>query len=262
MGYSTLNGLLCSQTVKVTPAQLLALVQAPVVLVGGQSSAFVNLLRSLILSLEFGTTPFSAPFGSAAAVYYGIGSRYPASGLGFQNGPSWGLFDPATSATNGPAYSVSAVGNASAGNTTYAADLRGAPTNLFAGFYVDASAFGHSSNNGRFLCVSHTQTAIVLANGAGVSDSGGLIVIEFPASIWGAAAVGSPNDLTPLLTQSVVSCVHAYQIDSWDFPTAEVAGASLVLGNPLPLLGNPQNLIGGDSSLIITAEFLQVPVSG
>ena len=254
-GQSTLGGLLQSNSLRITAAQLLNLVNNPLVLVGAPASGFANLVRSLIVSLEFGTTPFVAPFGSAAALYYGGPARYPVSGMGFLNGPNWGV---GNSQENGPSFGVTAVANASGGNTVYTANLRNAPTNLFAGLYGDTSEFVHGANTGRFLCVSNTQTTITLANASGVSDAGGQIIIEMPAAVWGACPVGSPNDLSALLTQSLVSSVFAYEIAGWSFPASEIAGAPIYLGNPLPLLGNPQNFTGGDSSLLITTESLQV----
>ena len=83
MGNSTLAGFLQSNTVRVAASQLLNLVNNPLVLIGAPPSGFGNLLRSLIVSLEFGTTPFIAPFGSAASLFYGGPARYPVSGIGF-----------------------------------------------------------------------------------------------------------------------------------------------------------------------------------
>ena len=254
-GQSTLGGFLNSVQIAVSAQQLLNLIASPIQLCAPSGPNQAVLLRSLIASLEFKSTPYTAPFGSSAAVYFAGPSRYPVTGLGYLNGPSWGMGTPQT---NGPAFAATAVGGAVGGATAYTCNLRGASTNLFAGYYVDASEFVHGANSGRFLCVSNTATSIVLANASGVVDAGGQLIIEFPQSVWGAGGIGGPNDIAPLLTQSLVSCVYEMPIPSPIFPTSEISGCPIVLANGLPLLGNPQNFTSGDSSLLLTLEYLQI----
>jgi len=244
MGYSTLNGLLQSTTMLVTPAQLLDLVESPLVLLGSPGAGVANVLKKLAVSLRFGTTPYVASWGAGCCVFYGGSRRFPVTG-GFAGPPL------------GPNFAATAVGNASGGLTTYTTPaLRGAQTNLFAGLFCNASGFAHAANNGRFACASNTTGAIVLANAAGVSDAGGTVNVEIPG--WGFG-VGGQNDLAGLLTTAVASTLTELVIPTpWNYPRADVEGLPIMLANPLTALGGATDLTSGDSSLLLTAEYFQL----
>jgi hypothetical protein len=244
MGYSVLNGLLQSTTMLVSPAQLLDLVESPLVLLASPGAGVANLLKKLVVSLRFATTPYVASWGAGCCVFYGGSRRFPVTG-GFAGPPL------------GPSFAATAVGNASGGLTTYTTpSLRGAPANLFAGLWCNCSLFAHAANNGRFQCSSNTTGALVLANASGVSDAGGAVNVEVPGWSFG---VGGQNDLAGLLTTAIASTLTELEIPTpWSYPRVDIEAAPILLGNPLTALGGAADLTTGDSSLLLTAEFFQL----
>jgi hypothetical protein len=244
-GASTLSGLLCSSSVLITPAQLLNLVNAPIQLCAPSGPNEAALIKSLILSLRFGTTPFTQPSNAALVAYYGGPSRIAAWGSGGSQGPN---------------FQITSVNGAS-GNTQYNGMIVGGANNAYAGLDVVCGGYTHSANTGTFLCVASTANSITLANSAGVAETapfGAVVEIELPAGSWGCG-IGGDSDLTADLLASQ-SQVSRHEVVGGNLPTSEVNGYSIVLGNPLPIIGSPANLIAGDSSLLATVEWLSVPL--
>ena len=245
-GASTLSGLLCSSEVLITPEQLLNLVNAPIQLCGPSGPNDAALILSLILSLRFGTTPFTQPPNAALVAYYGGPSRIAAWGSGGSQGPN---------------FQITSVNAASGGATQYNGTIVGGDSNAYAGLYVDAGLYTHGANAGRFLCVASTATSITLQNSAGVAETapaGAIVEIELPSGSWGCG-VGGGSDVSPILL-STASTVARYDITGGNLPTSEIVGASIYLGNPLPIIGSPANFTAGDSSLLVTVEWLSVPL--
>jgi hypothetical protein len=258
----TLNGLLNSLTVEITPTQILALVGSPISLIGAPGVGKANLLQTLICSLEFGSTKYiGGPTASAALFYLGK-SQYPALGSwlppgagGFNAGPSWGY----TPEAGGPEpwLAIASVASAVGGNTVYAGPIPGGADDAYAGLPVSALTFSHSANNGSFTCLASTAGTLTLDNPSGVADAGGVVLLEFPLGTFGAG-VGYGNDLSFLLTGAAVSCVFGSTLNGWAYPTSEIENAAVMLGNPLPPLLNPANFTAGDSSLALTLTYLTV----
>ncbi len=244
MGATTLQGLLCSNTVEITAAEILAGQLIPLAAPSAPNSA--ALLRTLILSLEYGGTPYAQPLNAGLVCFYQSPSRLAA----------WG-----NAGGQGPGFAITAVANAVGGNTVYSGTIVGGANGAYVGLDVDAvGAYAHSANGGRFLCVASTATSITLANAGGIAETptGAAVLIELPGGAWGCGLGGS-SDVSSILLASE-SQVVAYGNTSWDFPTSEVLGSAIVLGNPLPIVGSPTPFTEGNSDLLVTIEYLSAPL--
>ena len=244
MGNSTLAGLLNSRTVAITAAQLLNLAAQPIQLCAPSAPGSAVLLKSLILSLRFGTTPYVQPAGAALVAFYEGPGRVAAFGA---------------AGSQGPFFSITSVANASGGNTQYIGTITGGANNAYAGLYVDAAGYTNNANDGHFLCVASTATSITLANSGGVQETApgsAYVGIELPAGSWGCG-IGGGSDASPILL-ATQSEVMAYGVTSWNLPASEISGSSIVLGNPLPAIGSPANFTTGDGGIFVTVEYLSV----
>ncbi len=245
-GATTLGGLLQSSSVLITVEQLLNLVTGPIQLCAPTGPNEAALIKSLVLSLRFGTRPFTQPANAALVAYYGGPSRIAAWGSG---------------GSQGPGFQITSVNAASGGNTQYNGTIVGGADNAFAGLDVICGGYTHSANTGTFLCIASTASSITLANASGVAETapfGAIVQIELPAGSWGCG-IGGDSDVTPTLLASA-STVGRYDISGGTLSTTEIVGASIFLGNPLPIIGSPANFAAGDSSLLATVEWLSVPL--
>ncbi len=243
-GATALGGLLQSSSVLITPAQLLNLVNEPILLCGPGGPGQAVLIKSLVLSLRFGTTPFTQPVGAGLVAFYLGPSRVAAFG---------------SAGSQGPAFQITSVNAASGGNTQYNGTIVGGAGNAYAGLYCDAGGYTHGANDGRYLCVASTAISITLANASGVVESAPLtayVGIELPTGTWGCG-LGGGSDVSGILSASQ-SEVVGYDVTNWNFPASEISGYSIMLGNPLPLAGSPANFALGDSGLYVTVESLSV----
>jgi len=89
-----------------------------------------------------------------------VGELFP-NGAGVHS--SW-------TANVGP-FTLSSVNNASGGNTVYNGTVTGGTSNAYQGYYIVVTGFGHSADNGTFLCTASNTTALTLANASGVSET-------------------------------------------------------------------------------------------
>jgi hypothetical protein len=249
-GANTLGGLLQSLQVAISPSQLLALPNQPILLLGSPPPGYANLIRSIVASLRFGTTPFTANPGSRAQVLYGGPSRL-------------GVDAQLLSIPPGPfpfiSFAGTAVANASGGNTTYSANLAAVATNALAGYPCVTSGYSHAANNAPLTVVSNTQSAIVLNNPSGVAEASppAAANIQIYSSL-ALAGFGGGVDLTTLLTSAQGNAVQVFELGNVDFPTVEIAAAPIYLGTAASAWGLPQNFSAGDSSLLLTILYLQI----
>jgi hypothetical protein len=244
MGASTLQGFLCVNTVEITAAEILAGQLIQLAAPGGPNQA--ALLRTLILSLEYGGTPYVQPLNAGLVCFYQSPSRLAAWGSG---------------GGQGPGFAITAVANASGGDTVYSGTIVGGGSGAYVGLYDEAVGdFAHSANGGRFLCTASTATSITLANPSGVAETptGAAVLIELPGGVWGCGLGGS-SDVSSILL-ATESEVLAYGNTSWNFPASDIVGSSIVLGNPLPVNGSPTPFTEGNSSLLVTVEYLSAPL--
>ena len=72
-----------------------------------------------------------------------------------------------------PPFTLSSVNNASGGNTVYTRSVTatGEANNAYQGYYIIVTGFGHSADNGTFLCTASNTTSITLVNGSGVAET-------------------------------------------------------------------------------------------
>ena len=68
-------------------------------------------------------------------------------------------------------FSLTSVNNASGSTTVYNGTITGGTSNAYQGYYIVITGFGHSADNGTFLCTASNTTALTLANGSGVSET-------------------------------------------------------------------------------------------
>jgi hypothetical protein len=247
---NTLGGLLNSLQVPISPAQLRALPNQPIPLIGSPGPGVANLIVRVIASLKFGTTPYTAGPGTRAQMLYGGPSRLgvDAALLAIPVGPFPFLSFPGT-----------AVANASGGNTSYAANLSNVGTNALVGFPVVASGYSHAANNGNFTIVSNSQSAIVLNNAAGVLEAAPPEPANLQLFSSLALAGGSGQvDLTTLLTSALADTVQTFEVASPAFPSVEVANVPIYLGTSASVLSAPQNFSAGDSSVTLTILYSQL----
>jgi hypothetical protein len=246
-GSTTLNGFLQTTTTEITAAQLLALLGAPIQLAGPNSPSQAALLRSLIVSLRFGSAPFTNPSGRAGAcVCYG-------SGL-----PTFG------GGGNIPGFTITQITMASGVCTLTVPGLAGAG-NVFAGCQAGVSFATHSGNNGTFNVVSSANGSLVVSNAGAITETpvDAQLVLNYPSAaggglLGGGSGIGDVNDLAVLLGQAEASELVWIPVSGFSGLTSSIAGQPILLMNPLPRLVNPNNLVGGDSTLLITSEFLVV----
>jgi hypothetical protein len=247
---NTLGGLLQSLQVAISAAQLLALPNQPVPLLGSPGPGYANVIRSIVASLRFGTTPYTANAGSKAQVLYGGASRL-------------GIDAQLLSIPPGPfpfvSFAGTGVAGASGGNTSYSANLANVGTNALAGYPCVTSAFSHAANNAPLTVVSNTQSAIVLNNPSGVAEASppAAANIQIYSSL-ALAGFGGGVDLTNLLVSAQANAVQVFELGNVDFPTVEIAAAPIYLGTAANAWGQPQNFSAGDSSLLLTILYLQV----
>lgn len=256
---SSLGGLLQSLVISLSPQQLLKVPTQPIALIGGPPKGFANLLRTIIASYEFGTTPYTPGTPSTfypslegnpspCAFYYGGPSRMGILG-GQSADPSWWQ-----------SFKITAVAAASGGNTTYTCSgLAAIPANSLVGFGVQPTGCTNAANNQPATIVSHSTTAIVVNNLSGVAEgsppAGASMGVFAPLALVGGG--GGTVDLGGLLAQPV-STVLGWTIAGWNFPAPEVDSAALYLGSPQTGLVVPVNFSAGDGSLLVTLEYLQV----
>jgi hypothetical protein len=247
---SVLGGLLSSLQVPISPAQLRALPNSPIPLIGAPGPGIANLIQRVIASLKFGSTPYVAGAGSKAVMLYGGPSRLgvDAQLLALPAGPFPFLSYPGT-----------AVANASGGNTVYSANLANVGTNGLAGYPVVASGYSHAANNGNFTIVSNSQSSITLNNPSGVAEAAppepaNLQVFSSLQLAGGSGLI----DLTTLLTSAQADTVQSFEISNTAFPAVEVANVPIYLGTSANVLSAPQNFSAGDSSVTLTILYSQL----
>jgi hypothetical protein len=258
MGQTTLGGLLQATTIQISPAQILALPGTPIQLVGPPAGGFANILKSVLASLRFATTPYTAPASAFpyqnASLFYNGQSRIGVAG-GSQLGSNQKFLSLA----------VTAVAGASGATVYTVTGLSGVPSNILAGFLVSVTGCSHAANNGAFVATANAAGTITLANGAGIAES----APPEPANctVYASATLvggnGATIDLSNLLasTTSTVAAFNIPTFGNWQFPTTEIQGAGIFLGTALSSLAAPQtNFTSGDGSLLVTLEFLQVPL--
>lgn len=255
---NALGGLLQSLQLSISAAQIRALPNSPIPLIGPPAQGFANLIRAMIASLEFGSMPYLAGAGSQAGFFYNGPSRYGIVG-GSPYAPSPYVLPNALGSWLG--FAITGVAGAVGANTTYTCSgLANLPTNVLAGFSASPQGCSHSANNGAFTVVSNTQATVTINNASGIAEGSppAAAAMEIGASLSQIGGLGATIDLTPLLTQATGSAVQAWTIGGWTFPTSEISGAGIYLGSPGTGLATPQNFTQGDSSLNLTLEYLQV----
>lgn len=95
---------------------------------------------------------------------------------------------------NDPEFAVTAVGNASGGNTIYTGDFATCGSSACVGPIV-MGGFAQAANNGSFSVVSSNTTTVTVNNASGVSDTIGMAAIASP---WmGCQLPSSPVSLSP-----------------------------------------------------------------
>jgi hypothetical protein len=84
------------------------------------------------------------------------------------------LFDvsaPPVEQATATSFVLSAVANASGGNSVYTGTITGGGANAFAGIVFIVAGFVTGANNGSFICTASTATTLTLANAAGVAET-------------------------------------------------------------------------------------------
>jgi hypothetical protein len=259
-----LGGLLNSLQLAISPAQLRALPNSPLTLIGSPGPGLATLIRSIVASLTFGTTPFVAAPGSLAALFYGGPSRFGIAGGASPQGPGGPFVVPAT---DGPyvGFKIVSVAAAVGGATTYSISSSNLAANSLIGLPASPSGCTNAANNasapGGWTVTANTATTITISNPSGVLESSppaaANMSIGAPISLIGG--LGSTIDLTPLLTTATGSAVQAWSVAGWQFPRGEIENAPIFLGTfAWAGLVAPQNFSAGDSSLVLTVEYLQI----
>lgn len=84
------------------------------------------------------------------------------------------IFDannPPTEQATATSFVLSAVANASGGNSVYTGTITGGGANAFAGIVFIVAGFVTAANNGSFICTASTATTLTLANAVGVAET-------------------------------------------------------------------------------------------
>ena len=260
----TLNGLLCSLQVSLSPAQLRALPTAPLTVIGNPGVGYATLIRTVVASLTFGSTPFVAAPGSLAAFFYGGPSRFGILGGASPQGPGGPFVVPNT---DGPyvAFKIVSVAAAVGGVTTYTISSSNLAVNALVGLPASPGGCTNAANNasapGGWTVTANTASTITISNPSGVLESSppAAANMSIGAPVSTVGGLGSTIDLTPLLTSAQASAVQAWTIGGWQFPRNEIENAPIFLGTfAWAGLAAPQNFSAGDSNLTLTLEYLQV----
>jgi hypothetical protein len=254
-----LGGLLNSLQLAISPAQLRALPNSPLTLIGSPGPGLATLIRSIVASLTFGTTPFVAAPGSLAALFYGGPSRFGIAGGASPQGPGGPFVVPSANGTIAT-FKITGVAAASGGNTVYNCTSN-LGVNALAGMPAAPSLCTNAANNGSFTVVSNTSSTITVNNPSGVLESSppAAANMSIGASVSLIGGMGSTVDLTPLLATATGSAVQAWSVANWQCPRSEIENAPIFLGTfAWAGLVAPQNFSAGDSSVTLTLEYLQV----
>jgi uncharacterized repeat protein (TIGR01451 family) len=186
------------------------------------------------------------------------------NGLGFRGGAALQL--------QGSVVTLTAVGNASGGNTVYTGTVTGGAGNAYAGVTFTVAGFTNAADNGTFVATASTATTLTLANAAGAAQThaGTAALIPTPTnsdylytapnSYAGVARIGADGSKaegiagTPHWVQSGATFLNTNQSYAEGYPNGSMArgapgnaGGGGTDGDPATAAtgGNDQNAGGG-----------------